>query len=76
MVVVVRLGVRAHAEGRNRRRDGRSAHGLAGAAHVAGAAQTDRNIKRSNTIVIFINQIRNEIGVMFAIPKPPPGATL
>ena len=37
-----RLGGRARAEGRNRRRDGRSADGPAGAAHVAGAAQAHR----------------------------------
>ena len=37
-----RLGRGAHAEGRNRRRDGRSAHGAAGAPHVAGAAQAHR----------------------------------
>jgi len=27
------------------------------------------NIKRSNTIVIFINQIRMKIGVMFGSPE-------
>ena len=37
-----RLGGRARAEGGNRRRDGRSADGPAGAAHVAGAAQAHR----------------------------------
>lgn len=29
-------------------------------------------IKKSNTTTIFINQLRDKIGVMFAIPKPPP----
>jgi RecA/RadA recombinase len=33
------------------------------------------NIKRSNTLVIFINQIRMKIGVMFGNPRPPPAAT-
>ena len=33
------------------------------------------NIKRSNTIVIFINQIRMKIGVMFGPLKPRPAAT-
>jgi len=42
---------------------GDQAHGSASASHVPGAAQADRNIKRSNTIVIFINQIRMKIGV-------------
>ena len=37
-----RLGRRAHAEGGDRGRDGRSAHGPAGAPDVAGAAQADR----------------------------------
>ena len=31
------------------------------------------NIKRSNTIVIFINQIRMKIGVMFGNPETTPG---
>jgi len=33
------------------------------------------NIKRTNTLVIFINQIRMKIGVLSAIPRPPPAAT-
>jgi recombination protein RecA len=33
------------------------------------------NIKRSNAIVIFINQIRMKIGVMFGSRRPPPAAT-
>ena len=37
-----RLGGRARAQGRDRGRDGRLAHGPAGAAHVAGAAQAHR----------------------------------
>ncbi|HYO46475.1 MAG TPA: recombinase RecA, partial [Gemmatimonadota bacterium] len=31
------------------------------------------NIKRSNTIVVFINQIRMKIGVMFGNPETQPG---
>ena len=33
------------------------------------------HIKRTNTLVVFINQIRMKIGVMFGSPKPPPAAT-
>jgi recombination protein RecA len=32
------------------------------------------NIKRSNTLVIFINQLRMKIGVMFGNPEPTTGA--
>jgi len=42
---------------------------------VAGAAQADRHIKRSNTLVIFINQIRMKIGVMFGNPETTTAAT-
>jgi recombination protein RecA len=31
------------------------------------------NIKRSNTVVVFINQIRMKIGVMFGSPETTPG---
>ena len=31
------------------------------------------NIKRSNTVVVFINQIREKIGVMFGSPETTPG---
>ncbi|SUX84248.1 recombinase A [Citrobacter koseri] len=33
------------------------------------------NLKQSNTLLIFINQIRMKIGVMFATRKPLPGVT-
>jgi len=33
------------------------------------------NIKRTNTLVVFINQIRMKIGVMFGNPETPPAAT-
>jgi recombination protein RecA len=33
------------------------------------------SISRSNCMVIFINQIRMKIGVMFGSPRPPPAAT-
>jgi recombination protein RecA len=39
------------------------------ATDVAGAAQIDRSIKRTNCLVIFINQIRMKIGVMFGNRK-------
>ena len=32
------------------------------------------SINRSNTMVIFINQIRMKIGVMYGSPRPPPAA--
>ena len=32
------------------------------------------SINKSNTMVIFINQIRMKIGVMYGSPKPPPAA--
>ena len=34
------------------------------------------NIKRTNTLVIFINQIRMKIGVMFGSPERPPRAAM
>lgn len=33
------------------------------------------NIKNANCLVIFINQIRMKIGVMFSNPRPPPVVT-
>ena len=33
------------------------------------------SISRSKCMVIFINQIRMKIGVMFGSPRPPPAAT-
>ena len=68
-----RLGGRARAQGRNRRRDGRPPYGPAGAAHVQALRKLTGNIKRSNTLVIFINQIRMKIGVMFGNPETTTG---
>ena len=69
-----RLGRRAHAQGRDRRRDGRFAAGPAGAPDEPGAAQAHRHRSRRPTrMVIFINQIRMKIGVMFGSPETTTG---
>ena len=61
-------------QGRDRGRDGRRARRPAGAPHEPGAAQADRRRSRkSNTLVIFINQIRMKIGVMFGNPETTTG---
>jgi recombination protein RecA len=52
---------------------GDSPCGPAGPPDEPGPAQADRNIKRSNTLVIFINQIRMKIGVMFGNPETTTG---
>ena len=44
-------------------------------ARLMSHAQMTGNIKQSNTLVVFINQIRMKIGVMFDHPKPPPEVT-
>jgi len=69
-----RFGRRAHAESRDRGADGRAADGLQRADDQALRKLTS-NIKRTNTLVIFINQIRMKIGVMLGNPETPPGAT-
>ena len=40
------------------------------------ARKLTSSVSRSNTMVVFINQIRMKIGVMFGNPKPRPAATL
>ena len=61
-------------QGRDRRRDGRRAHGPAGAPDEPGAAQAHRHHLRSRRrCVIFINQIRMKIGVMFGNPETTTG---
>ena len=68
------FGGRAGSQGRARRRDGRQPHGPAGAADVAGDAQAHRRrCRKSNTCLIFINQIREKIGVMFGNPETTTG---
>ena len=68
-----RFGRRAGAQGRARRRDGRLARRPAGPVDVAGAAQADRIVAKSKTSLIFINQIREKIGVMFGSPETTTG---
>jgi len=55
--------------------NGRSAHGAASAPDVQALRKLTGNIKRSNTIVIFINQIRMKSASCSEIPKPPPAVT-
>ncbi|MFN8293861.1 MAG: hypothetical protein U0T72_09050 [Chitinophagales bacterium] len=43
-----------------------------GAAYEPGAAQTCRNCSKTGCCCIFINQLRDKIGVMFGSPKLPP----
>jgi recombination protein RecA len=52
---------------------GDSLPGPAGAPDVAGAAQAHRHHQPTNTMVIFINQIRMKIGVMFGNPETTTG---
>ena len=63
-----RLGGGARAARRDRRRDGRLARRPAGPADEPGAAQAHRQPQQSRTICIFINQLREKIGVMFGSP--------
>ena len=44
--------------------------GQAGAPHEPSAAQAHGDDQKSKTIVIFINQIRMQIGVMFGTRRP------
>jgi hypothetical protein len=50
-----------------------TASGSSGASHVAGIAKADGRRRRSNTCLIFINQIREKIGVMFGSPETTTG---
>jgi recombination protein RecA len=68
-----RLGRRADPQGRDRGRDGRHARRPAGPPHEPGDAQAHRRIASSNCTVVFINQIREKIGVMFGNPETTPG---
>ena len=47
--------------------------GLQGAPHVPGAAQLAGSLSKSNTTCIFINQLREKIGVMFGNPETTTG---
>ena len=60
-------------EGRDRGRHGRRAHGPAGAADEPGAAQADRRDRAEQHGVIFINQLRQKIGVVYGNPETTTG---
>ena len=66
---VAALAPRAEA----RRRDGRRARRAPGAADEPGAAQAHRHDLQVQHLVIFINQIREKIGVMFGNPETTTG---
>jgi recombination protein RecA len=68
-----RFGGGTDAAGRARGRDGRQPARPAGAADEPGAAEAHRLDLRSNCMVIFINQIRMKIGVMFGSPETTTG---
>jgi recombination protein RecA len=68
-----RLGGGADAEGRDRRRDGRFAPGLQARLMSQALRKLTASIKKTNTMVIFINQIRMKIGVMFGSPETTTG---
>ena len=53
----------------SRRRDGRSADGSAGTAHAGLLRKLTGVVAKSKTILIFINQLREKIGVMFGNPE-------
>ena len=69
-----RLGGGPHAPGRDRGRDGRHA---TSACRPGSCRQALRkltaNLNKSDTICIFINQLREKIGVMFGSPETTPG---
>jgi recombination protein RecA len=58
---------------RDRGRNGRRADGPAGSAHVAGPPQATGVVSKSKTCLIFINQLREKIGVMFGNPETTTG---
>jgi recombination protein RecA len=72
-VVVVDSVAALTPAGRDRGRDGRLPRRPAGPAAEPGPAQAHGNIKQTNCLVIFINQIRMKIGVMFGSPETTTG---
>ena len=72
-VIVIELGGGAHAPGRDRGRDGRQPARPAGPADEPGARKLTASISKSGTLVIFINQIRMKIGVMYGSPETTTG---
>jgi recombination protein RecA len=66
--VIIVDSVAASPQGRNRRRDGRPCVGLQARLMSQALRKLTANIKNANCLVIFINQIRMKIGVMFGSP--------
>ena len=60
-----RLGGCTHAPCRDRGRDGRHPRRPPGAPDVQALRKLTANLNRTNTICVFINQLREKIGVMF-----------
>jgi len=67
------FGRGAGAQGRTRWRNGRQPHGAAGAADVQALRKLTGTVSKSRTCLIFINQIREKIGVMFGNPETTTG---
>ena len=68
-----RFGRGAGAARRNRRRDGRPLPGLQARLMSQALRKLTASINKSNTMVIFINQIRMKIGVMYGSPETTTG---
>jgi recombination protein RecA len=62
-------------EGRARGRHGRGLGRRAGAADEQAMRKLTASIHRSNSLVVFINQLRMKIGVMFGSPETTSGGT-
>ncbi len=62
-----------HPSGRDRGRHGRRARRPPSPPHEPGPAQAHRHPLKSKTILVFINQIRMKIGVMFGNPETTTG---
>ena len=71
--IIVIDSVAALVPRRDRGRDGRQPRRSPGPAHVAGAAQATGALNNSGTTAIFINQLREKIGVMFGSPETTTG---
>ena len=56
--------------------DGRCTHGPSSAFDVSGASQADLIAAKTDSTILFINQIRQKIGVVSEILKSRPGETL
>ena len=70
-----RLGGRLGPESGTRRRNGRRAHGHSGRLMSQALRKLTGSVAKSQTCLIFINQIRMKIGVMFGNPETTTEAT-